>query len=325
MTRIATEVTRELHKQGHKVVQIPTNGDSLYAYAYKTTIEAAFTVPRKGVDVYHALATMEAMWLPKNKSIATFLDLFTTTNPDLAGAGMGYSWWKREVGRRYFAAGSKIAARCRYLVCISEKTKQDVLKYVCDDESKVSVIRLGIREDLLPIPRAPNRRLRIGTLGQMDKRKRIDLLVQQFRASKLNADLEIAGQGPDRALLEKQADGDSRISFLGLVPDEKLAAWYNSLDLFVFPTAIEGYGLPPVEAMACGVPVVVMADSIIPSDVRDRCLPVRDLTLFFNSPGAMDVAFRTADYSNQQFGAEHRWSTCVAQYLKLYENIVKGE
>ena len=323
VTRIATEVSKELRAQGHEVVEVSTNATSLYAYAYKTAIGVPLKLPRKGVDVYHALATLEAMWLPKRRSIATFLDLFTTTNPSRAGAGMGYSKWKLAVGRRYFQFGSRIAAKCRYLVCISEKTKQDVLEHVCQDESKIKVIRLGIRDDLKPLG-GYNERLRIGTLSQLDKRKRIDLLIRQFRVSKIDAELVIAGVGPDRQLLEHIAGGDERIRFLGLIPDDILSAFYNSLDLFVFPTAIEGYGLPAVEAFACGKPVVVMSDAIIPEEIRMRCFSTNNLVEMFNSENKLDTVLRTTDYAgNLQFARGHRWSKCVAQYVELYKKIIE--
>lgn len=324
VTRIATEVTKELRSQGHEVVQVATSASSLYAYAYRTAIGAPFILPRKKVDVYHALATLEAMWLPKSRSIATFLDLFTTTDPTRAGAGMGYSHWKLAMGRWYFKFGSHIAARCRYLVCISDKTKQDVIKYVCPDESKISVIRLGIRADLKPLSRKANSRLIIGTLGQLDKRKRVDLLIRQFRASRIDANLVIAGIGPDRRLLEQLAEGDDRIRFLGLIPDSELARFYNSLDLFVFPTAIEGYGLPPVEAMACAKPVVVMSDAIIPSEIQDRCFAVDNLTDLFDSESEISAVMTATDYlGNLKFAQEHSWVKCVAQYIRLYEKIVE--
>jgi len=326
VTRIATEVSKELEKRGHEVIKVATDGASLYAYAWQTGVQVAFKLPRDGIDVYHALATMEAMWLPKDKSIATYLDLFTTTNPDRAGAGMGYSRWKLEVGRRYFHVGSKVASRCRFLVCISNKTKQDVLKHVGADEQKLKVIRLGIRDDLKPENRT-RKYFTIGTLGQLDKRKRIHLLVRDFHASKLDAKLLIAGNGPDRPILENMAEGDKRIEFLGLVPDEELNEFYNSLDLFVFPSAIEGYGLPPVEAMACGKPVVILGDLIMPLEIWERCESVNDLRLFFDHISDIGewnrfryIATRQAE-SNLNFAKEHKWSNCVSEYIKLYEEI----
>ena len=325
MTRIATEVSKELEKRGHDVVKITTGdgGSSLYSYAFQTAIGVAFKIPRNGVDVYHALATMEALWLPRDKSIATYLDLFTTTNPDRAGAGMGYSRWKREVGKRYFDFGSKIASRCRFLVCISDKTKQDVLEHIKPDEEKLKVIRLGISETLNP-ENGKHDRLTIGTLGQLDKRKRINLLVEAFHKSGLDAYLLIAGQGPDDRMLRDLADGDSRIKFLGLVQEKHLNWFYNALDLFVFPSGIEGYGLPPVEAMACGKPVVILDDAILPQEIRIRCVSVDNLYSLFDNFSEVEriiVSNHIAYYDNLMFARKHKWEDCVSEYIKLYEEI----
>lgn len=323
VTRIASEVSRELDRRGYDVVKVATgnHGSSLYAYALQTSLAIPFRLPRKGIDVYHALATMEAMWLPRDKSIATYLDLFTTTNPDRAGAGMGYSNWKLKVGRRYFAFGSKVAARCRFLVCISDKTKQDVLEHIKVDERKLRVIRLGISNSLKP-ENLSHSRLTIGTLGQLDKRKRVDLLVWAFRESKIDADLLIAGQGPDKEMLEAMAEGDSRIQFLGLVPESELNDFYNRLDLFVFPSGIEGYGLPPVEAMACGKPVVVLDDAILPKEIRKRCSSIENLGVLLNGLREIELAVATTNYaSNLEFARAHRWDKCVSEYIKLYEEI----
>lgn len=326
VTRIATEVSKELEKRGYDVVKVATNGVSLYSYAWKTGIDIAFRLPRDGVDVYHALATLEAMWLPRDKSIATYLDLFTTTNPDRAGAGMGYSRWKLEIGRRYFDFGAKIASRCRFLVCISDKTKNDVLNHIKVDERKVRVIRLGISANLKP-ENQKHSRFVIGTLGQLDKRKRVDLLVRAFHKSKLDADLLIAGQGPDRRMLGDIAKGDGRILFLGLVPEHELNDFYNRLDVFVFPSGIEGYGLPPVEAMACGKPVVVLDDAILPEEIRVRCVSIESLNELLDGNRTVDEVIKTGECmreSNLKFASQHRWDRCVSEYIKLYEEIKEG-
>ncbi len=326
VTRIAVEVSRELERRGHRVHRVATDGKSLYAYALQTAVLAPLKTPRWNIDVYHALATLEAMWLPKDKSVATYLDLFTTTNPDRAGAGMGYSRWKLEVGRRYFDIGSKIAARCRYLVCISEKTRQDVMEYIHPDESKIVVIRLGIPDNLRPWRNPRNSVFTIGTLSQLDKRKRIDLLIQAVRSSpKCDIVLNIAGQGPDLPKLRALAGDDPRIRFLGLIPDHALPEFYNSLDLFAMPTGIEGYGLPMVEAMACRKPVAVLDDAIIPSEIRARCIVLENYSEIIDHPYLRDNLIKKVDYdSNQAFANEHRWSTCVDRYLELYSRIKDG-
>ena len=321
VTRIATEVSAELERKGNKVIRVATAGDSLPAYAFQTGIAAPFRIPRRGIDVYHALATLEAMWLPKDKSIATYLDLFTTTNPDRAGAGMGYSKWKMEIGRRYFAIGSQIAARCRYLVCISEKTKQDVLEHIKPEEGKLRVIKLGISNTLKTEKRGSTR-FTLGTLSQLDKRKRIDLLIQQFHSTNLDADLLIAGGGPDRVKLEGLANGDKRIKFLGRVPENELSAFYNQLDVFCFPTAIEGYGLPAVEAMACKKPVLVLQDAIVPDEIKIRCAKTDSFAMSMDD---YEAVISETDYDNNMvFATEHRWERCVGEYLELYQSIKEG-
>ena len=322
VTRISGEIYHGLVKRGHSVHPISTKGTSLYSYFYYTLLEVPKKLPRKDIDVYHALATLESMWLPKNRSIATFLDLFTTTNPERTGAGMGYNKWKLLVGRNYFKFGSRLASKCRFVTCISEKTKEDVMEYLRVPEEKIRVIRLGISKRLNPTIKKDGV-FRIGTLGQLDRRKRFDLLIRKFKESRFDGELVIAGQGMDGPMLKELAEGDKRIKFLGLVPDYELSDFYNSLDVFVFPTWIEGYGLPIVEAMACKKPVVVLSDAIIPQEVMFRCIIVENLDQVFGNQTYLDNLTQYIDYdSNYKFAKEHSWDKCVEEYIKLYEEVI---
>ena len=152
----------------------------------------------------------------------------------------------------------------------------------------------------------------------------MDLLVRAFRDSKLDAELRVAGSGPDRGLLESLAGGDKRIKFLGLVPEDDLCDFYNGLDMFVFPTAIEGYGLPPVEAMACRKPVVVLDDAVLPQEVRKHCLSVENLAELFDNINNIQHIIRLTDYDRSlRFAGLHSWKECVGQYIGLYNDIIK--
>lgn len=327
VSRIATEVLKRLQAQGHEVQTISTNGKNLYSYFLYTAGEIPLKLPRKNVDVYHALATMESMWLPKDRAIATYLDFFSTTDPNNTGAGMGYSKWKLGVGKRYFELGANIAKRCRYLVCISEKTKQEAIEYFHAPEKKLRVVPLGIADDLEPISDPKMKRngcFRIGTLGQHDKRKRIDLLVREFRESKLDAELVIGGKGPDTEMLKAIANGDKRIRFDGFVPDSELCSWLGNLDLFVFPTGAEGMGLPLLESFACQRPTMVLKDAAIPLEIKDRCIVVEDLGEVFRNRGMMEGMMKSVDYQgNYWYAKQHTWERCVGEYVKLYEEIAE--
>ena len=165
-------------------------------------------------------------------------------------------------------------------------------------------------------------RIRIGYLGMLDRRKRVDVLVDSFRRSRLDAELVIAGRGLDESILREIAGGDTRIRFLGFVKEENLCSFYNSLDIFVFPTWLEGYGLPIVEAMACGRPVVVLSDAIIPQEVKQRCIKVDSLDLLFDNQAFLEILCKSVDCkSNYEWAKNHDWGRCVDEYIKLYREI----
>ncbi len=185
-------------------------------------------------------------------------------------------------------------------------------------------MKLGIRPDLEPAEK-PDNTFRIGYLGQLDRRKRVGLLVEAFHHSEIEGELVIAGTGPEEVRLKAIADGDDRIKFLGGIPDDDLPGFYNSLDMFVFPTFIEGYSLPTVEAMACKKPVFVLSDSIIPKEVKDRCFTISDLTsLFWDIDYWATVANSKLRLdSNYQFAKNHDWEKCVDTYEAIYRKILK--
>jgi glycosyltransferase involved in cell wall biosynthesis len=322
ISRFAEEILKGLEKRGHTIYKIEASPTvSLYSYFFYTALEIPLKLPRKNIDVYHALVTLEGMWLPKDRSIVMIHDLFTTTDLERVGAGMGYSRWKKFIGAKYFSLGSNMASKCRFVVCNSEKTKQDILEHIKVSESKIKVIKLGISKDLEPAPKK-DKVFRIGTLSQLDKRKRIDLLINQFRASKIDGELVVAGQGKDRLLLEKLINGDSRIKLVGFVPDSKMADFFNSLDIFAFPTWIEGLGLPIIEALSCRKPVVVLSDAIMPDEVKSRCIVVDNFTDAFKNMTHLENLIKLPNYNdNYRFAKGHSWDSCVESHIKLYQEI----
>lgn len=328
--RVGMELRNRLVARGHDVRTVSTNKIGLASYFSYTALEMPFQLP-KGCDVYHAITPMEAMWLPRDKMVVTFHDLILCTHPERAGAGLGGKGWKNWIGRNYFAlAVSWVQARARSarlrtgvprIVCVSEQTKGDLMTFFGVSSVDIRVIRSGIRPDLEPVSKLDGR-LRIGYLGQLDRRKRVNLLITAFRQSKLDAELAIVGMGVDEPKLIQLADGDRRIGFLGLIPDSALCSFYNSIDVLVLPTMIEGYGLPAVEAMACKKPVVVLEDAVMPDEIKSRCVVVDDLTVFFARESMVMAASALVDYDgNYAFAKSHDWEKAVDEYEALYEEI----
>lgn len=320
--RVSVEILKGLRERGHEVHTISTEGDSLYSYFRYTAFEIPKRLP-KGYDIYHALTPMEGMWLPKDRSVVTYHDLIPMLHPDLAGAGLNEAKWKLLVGRNYFKLACAMASKGALLVCTNKKTRSEVVRYLKAPSDKVRVVKLGIDSSLEPQERK-DETLRIGYLGQLDRRKRVDLLISAYKSSSLTGELLIGGAGADEEELRSLAGEDPRIKFYGFVPEHRLADFYNSLDVLVFPTGIEGYGLPLVEAMACKRPAVVLSDAIIPPEVRNRCYTFSSLESFFASEDSLRRWLRKVKVEDSYAWAKtHCWSRCVDEYVELYEEVVR--
>lgn len=158
-----------------------------------------------------------------------------------------------------------------HIICVSEATKQDLIKVYGIPNAPISVVHHGVdtrfRPDVSKPDFLPARYvLHVGHRGQY---KDADVLFRAFA--------RIAGEDPDLHLLCVGGDGISadesrRLIDLGIrdrvsqryLPDSLMASAYAHAEVFVFPSHFEGFGLPALEAMACGTPVVLAAATSLP-------------------------------------------------------------
>ena len=162
--RVSTELRDGLERLGHEVYPISTTKESLPSYFKYVFIDNSIKIPR-GKDIYHAITPMESIWIPKDRGIATILDIIPITHPEMHGARMGGDRLKYTIGKCCFTIGCKMATKCRRIACISEQVKGEFIKHFSVDEGKVSVIRLGIREDLKPRGEENSKKFRVGYLS----------------------------------------------------------------------------------------------------------------------------------------------------------------
>jgi glycosyltransferase involved in cell wall biosynthesis len=106
-------------------------------------------------------------------------------------------------------------------------------------------------------------------VGTLQPRKNIPVLLQALAAlKKQDVDLVLAGGKGwfyDEIFSQVQELGlNDRVRFTGYVRDEELPFWYNAAKVLVFPSVYEGFGMPIIEAMACGTPVIAARSSSIP-------------------------------------------------------------
>jgi glycosyltransferase involved in cell wall biosynthesis len=198
--------------------------------------------------------------------------------------------------------------RAARVLTVSEFSRASILKVYGDlDEDKVVVVPNAAAPEFRPIPReaalsALSDRFPIGgpfvlSVGDLQPRKNQVGLIRAFarlvRANpQLNQTLVFAGKETFRADLVREAARESgvadRIRFLGFVSDKDLLNLYNACDLYVFPSFYEGFGLPVLEAMACGRAVACSNTAALP-EVADGA------ALLFDPYSVEEIARAMAD------------------------------
>lgn len=175
--------------------------------------------------------------------------------------------------------------RIRHVISVSHWTRRELTTVLGVPADRIHVIHNGIAASLTPTPdgRDAAIRGRFGLpvrfalyLGALDARKNLGVLLQAWPEiwSATGVALIVAGRAP-RPQSPVYVDwfrnhGDAPwLHVIGEVPEEDKAALYRAAAVFVFPSRYEGFGLDPVEAMACGVPVVASDATSIPEVVGD--------------------------------------------------------
>jgi len=220
-------------------------------------------IPR-GADLFHGLNQR----LPRMKfrrTVATFHDLFVMTGE--------YS--TPDFRARFTEQARHAAGRADIIIAVSGFTKSQVVALLGIPESKVRVVHHGTR--LLSFPELPRENV-ILNVGAIQKRKNIGPLVEAFETVDSEWRLVLAGSAGygAREIMERiaRSPARSRIFVLGYVSPIDLAAWYRKAMIFAFPSLDEGFGMPLLEAMAAGTPIVTSNCSSLPEVAGDAALLV---------------------------------------------------
>ncbi len=176
------------------------------------------------------------------------------------------------------------------VVAISNWTLSDVKKYLAPKNKIMEVVHQGVGRPIFPRNRVvAKEKIKehyglegpfLLTVGTFEPRKNIAGLFKAFSliADKIPHRLAVVGQKgwKNQNIISEIQESKikDRIHLLGYVPDEILPDVYSAADVFVFPSLYEGFGFPPLEAMACAVPVVASNVSSIPEVVGDAAMLV---------------------------------------------------
>ncbi len=170
------------------------------------------------------------------------------------------------------------------IIADSEHTRRDICRLMGIADERIAVIPLGVGAEFHPIDdRAQLESVRsqyglpdqfVLYLGTLEPRKGIDTLIRSYGeiAPHVAHHLVIAGKRGwyTEPLFElaRELGIEDRVRFTDYIPHDHLPALLNLADLFVFPSRYEGFGLPPLEAMACGTPVITSNASSLPEVVE---------------------------------------------------------
>lgn len=273
--------------------------------------------------------------LDPSRTVLTVHDLI----PILAGRGMirGVERPRRSWLSEYTARFYRRAAR---IIAISENTRSDLIRHCGCDPGRVEVIYFGNRTDLSPMTLAERAAARV-RLGLPQGEELILITGQQYYKNQETSlavvrQLEDEGRavrlvrvGRDTAMWGAAVQGAGirrPVIQLSFVPDENMCDLYNAVDCLLFPSWYEGFGLPPVEAMACGTPVVTSNAASLPEAAGDAALtadPDDVETLAAHVARLLDdVALREEQVKRGlQHAKRFDWVSNAARVMEIYREV----
>lgn len=228
------------------------------------------------------------------------------------------------------------------IITVSESTKYDLVTYFNVPEDRIKVIFNGVdtkfrslrENDVNEFLKKYNINFPfILYVGTLEPRKNLPTLIKayyQLKKKNINHKLVIAGRKGWKyqkifETIDKLNLKDD-IIFTGYVPENDLPALYNAADLFVYPSIYEGFGLPPLEAMACGTPVITSNTSSLPEVVGDAGIMVDPLDINELAHSMHEVLTNSAlKIDLRKKGLERakmfNWEKCGRETLEVYENV----
>lgn len=284
-------------------------------------------------DLYHALAFVSPLLLPR-PSVVTVYDLSFVHYPQVLSTAR--RWYLR------LLTGLS-CRRARRVIAISHSTARDVQQTLGIPAERIDVAACGYdRAAYRPLPRAEVDAFRRAQnlperfwlfVGTLEPRKNLVTLLDAYARLPRTERLPLVLGGGRGWLYDDIFERIQRhgltddVRLPGFIPAEDLPLWYNSASAFVFPSVFEGFGLPVLEAMACGTPVIVSDASSLPevAGSAGMCLPPHDIDAWAEGlrRAVHDDAWReqTAAHGIEQAG-RFTWAETARQTLASYQRAV---
>jgi glycosyltransferase involved in cell wall biosynthesis len=309
--------------------------ESAGAYSIREQLALPIDLRREAADLFHAPHYVLPPLTPC-RSVVTIHDCIHLRFPQYLPK-LGYVY-----ARAQMWSATHRAAR---VITVSEASKRDILRYLQVPESRVEVIYNAIDDRFWQQPDAEEiarvrERYRLDNpfvlyAGNIKPHKNLERLIEAFhllRQTPAMKDVQLLIIGDEiskYANLRRAVHSHKlhkHVRFFGFVSDQTLAALYRLAAVFVFPSLYEGFGLPPLEAMASGTPVVTSNVSSLPEVVGDAALlidPYEPDAIAAAIGRVLDDKALAADLSRRGLtrAREFSWERSIARVREIYAEV----
>jgi glycosyltransferase involved in cell wall biosynthesis len=254
-----------------------------------------------------------------------------------------YPWTHDPGSRRHYAAAALTLPAADAVICVSAFIRDELLRTLPIDPRRVHVVHNGLDRRFRPAPDRQRLAARYGlakpyilALGTIEERKNLVLLLEAFRQiGNSSVELVLAGNDGWGAGQVWQTVGDigleQRVHRLGRVDDPDLIALYSTAEVLAFPSLYEGFAFPPLEAMACGTPVLALRRGPMPEVCGDG--PDSAAELVEPTAAALALGLRTLLEDQQrrdeliargkQRAALFSWIRCAEETWAVYQRALQ--
>lgn len=242
------------------------------------------------LDVFHAPIGAVPL-LSRTPSVVTVHDLAFLKFPEQLPKSR----------RAWLIAATRLSARrAARIITVSQATANDLQEWLDVPDDRIQAIPLAPSDKVKRVEGTSLNVFRMKwkiehpyvlAVGTLEPRKNLPTLLRAFAKIKDDIEHDLVLVGPEgwltgelKATLEELHLGN-RVRLTGFVSDEELGGWYSGADLFAFPSHYEGFGLPGIEAMRCGAPVLCSNNSAFPEVVGDAgvLIPAADVNAWADS------------------------------------------
>jgi glycosyltransferase involved in cell wall biosynthesis len=223
----------------------------------------------------------------------------------------------------------------KHIITVSEFSKKEISSYFGIDESKISIVYNGVDEKFKPKKLENQERYILGVSSIAYHKNFISLIKAFLQLKDKSIKLYIVG-GLNEKIFGKNSSkvldyikNNDNIRFLGRVDDNKLIELYSNAVCFVYPSLYEGFGIPPLEAQACGCPVVL-------SDIPVFKEIYGDSAVYFNPQDPLDIAEKiemviddielrnNLTQKGLNNAKKYTWENSAKQFFRIINEVIKN-